>query len=185
MPATALLTSGQFLALPDEFDQNGNRIKDELIGGEVVQMPPPSQLHNLVKINILEALIAYSLANRRVAIKALAEMAFMVGEHDTLVPDASVVAISRLNPRESKYIAGAPELAIEVVSPTDTAAHLKSKVDAYLQNGSKTVWVVYPDSRSVMVHSGDTARELKSDQKIEDLLLPGFSTPVSSFFELT
>ncbi len=48
-----------------------------------------------------------------------------------------------------------------------------------------TVWVVYPDSRSVMVYSGDTVRELKADQKIEDPLLPGFSAPVSSFFDLT
>jgi len=38
MPATALVTSEQYLALPDQFDQNGNRIKDELIGGEIVQM---------------------------------------------------------------------------------------------------------------------------------------------------
>jgi len=184
MPATAILTSEQYLALPEEFDQNGNRIKDELIGGEIVRIPPPSQLHNLVKVNIIEALIAYALANRHVGIKTLAEMAFVVTEHDTLVPDASVVKVNRLNPRESKYIAGAPDLAIEVVSPTDTAAHLKSKVDVYLLNGSKTVWVVYPDSQSVMVHSGDTARELKGDQTIKDPLLPGFSVPVSSFFDL-
>ena len=39
MAATTLLTSDQFLALPEEFDQYGNRIKDELIGGEVVIMP--------------------------------------------------------------------------------------------------------------------------------------------------
>jgi len=184
MPATALLTSEQYLALPEEFDQNGNRIKDELIAGEVVKMAPPSQLHNLIKVNIIEALIAYARANRQICVKPLAEMAFIVTEHDTLVPDASVVTRNRLNPRESKYIAGAPDLAVEVVSPTDTASHLKSKVDAYLQNGSKTVWVVYPDSRSVMVYSGDAARELKADQQIEDPLLPGFSTPVSTFFEL-
>ena len=52
MPATALLTSEQYLALPEEFDQNGNRIKGELIGGEVVKMPPPSQLHDWIKNRI-------------------------------------------------------------------------------------------------------------------------------------
>jgi Uma2 family endonuclease len=62
---------------------------------------------------------------------------------------------------------------------------LKTKVDSYLQHGSKTIWVFYPESRSVMVHSGDSAREVKADQKIEDPLLPGFSVPFSSFFELT
>jgi Uma2 family endonuclease len=74
---------------------------------------------------------------------------------------------------------------IEVVSPTDKATHLKSKVDTYLLHGSRTVWVVFPDARSVMVHTSDSVRELKADQKIEDPLLPGFSIPVSAFFELT
>ena len=47
MAATTLLTSDQFLALPEEFDQFGNRIKDELIGGEVVKMAFPSPPHDL------------------------------------------------------------------------------------------------------------------------------------------
>ncbi len=185
MPATALLTSEQYLALPDEFDKNGNHVKDELIGGEVVKVPPPSQLHNLIKINIIGVLLQYERAQRKLAVKVLAEMAFIVSSHDTFVPDASVILKSRLNPRKHKYITGAPEIAIEVVSPTDKATHLKSKVDTYLSGGSQTVWVVYPDARSVMVHTSDSVRELKADQKIEDPLLPGFSTPVSAFFELT
>jgi Uma2 family endonuclease len=185
MPATALLTSEQYLALPDEFDKNGNHVKDELIGGEVVKVPPPPQLHNLVKINIIGALLQYERAQRKLAVKVLAEMAFIVTSHDTFVPDASVILKSRLNPRKHKYITGAPELAIEVVSPTDKATHLKSKVDPYLANGSNTVWVVFPDAKSVMVHTSGSVRELKADQKIEDPLLPGFATPVSAFFELT
>ena len=127
MPATALLTSEQYLALPDEFDKNGNHVKDE---------------------------------------------------------HASVVRRERLS-IDDRIFRGAPELAIEVVSPDDTAKHLKSKVDTYLAGGSQSVWVVFPDARSVMVHTADSVRELKADQKIEDPLLPGFSIPVSAFFELT
>jgi Uma2 family endonuclease len=185
MPATALLTSEQYLALPDEFDESGNHVKDELIGGEVVKVPQPSQQHNLIKINIIGALVQYERANRELAMKVLAEMAFIVTGHDIFVPDASVILKSRLNPKKDKYITGAPELAIEVVSPTDTATGLKSKVDAYLANGSQSVWAVFPESRSVMIHTPDSVRELKADQKIEDPLLPGFTTPVSAFFELT
>ena len=161
MPATALLTSEQYLALPDEFDKNGNHVKDELIGGEVVRVSPPSQLHNLIKINIIGVLVQYERAQRKLAVKVLAEMAFIVTSHDTFVPDASVILKSRLNPREHKYITGAPELAVEVVSPTDTATHLKSKVDTYLAGGSQSVWVVYSDARSVMVHTSDSVREFE------------------------
>ncbi len=183
MPDTALLTSEQYLALPEEFDQNGNRIKDELIGGEIVKMPPPSRWHDLIKNRINRLLILCLSANPQVHLESLVEMGAEVSKHDTFVPVVSVVKIDRLG-GEDRIFRGAPDLAIEVVSPRDTATHLKSKVDAYLRGDSRTVWVVYPDSRSVMVHSGDTARELKADQKIEDQLLPGFSTPVSSFFEL-
>jgi Uma2 family endonuclease len=52
MPATAILTSKQYLSLPEAFDQNGNRIKDELIGGEVVKMPPASHRHDRIKNRI-------------------------------------------------------------------------------------------------------------------------------------
>ena len=63
MPATALLTSEQYLSLPEEFDQNGNRIKDELIGGEVVKMAPPSRVHDWIKNRINRLLSRYLDAN--------------------------------------------------------------------------------------------------------------------------
>ena len=102
-----------------------------------------------------------------------------------MIPDASVILKNRIRPRQEKYIAGAPEIAIEVVSPSETATHLKANVDAYLEAGAKSVWVVYPDARAVMIHSVDAVREVKGEQTIEDALLPGFAGPVSRFFELT
>ena len=185
MPATALVTSEQYAALPDQFDHNGNRINDELIGGEIVQMSHGTQLHDLVKANIFQILVVFLQANKHLELKALAEIAYVVTAYDTFVPDASVLMTSRLTPRKDKYILGAPEIAIEVVSPSDTVIHLKAKVDAYLQNGSSTAWVAFPESRSVVVYSGDSAKELKGDHPIEDSLLPGFSVPVSAFFDLT
>jgi len=176
MPATALLTSEQYLALPDEFDKNGNHVKDELIGGEIVRLPIPPTVHDLVRANIAKSMLWFDVV--------LVSTGFEVSKYHTLVPDVSVIRRERLSV-DDRIFRGAPELAIEVASPDDTAKHLKSKIDAYLAGGSQTVWVVFPDARSVMVHTSDSVRELKADQKIEDPLLPGFSTPVSAFFELT
>ena len=184
MPATALLTSEQYLALPDEFDKNGNRVKDELIGGEIVKMPPPSLVHDLIKSRINEILFLYLFARQQLSLKCMVEVGFEVSKVDTFVPDVCVVSRQRLL-TEGRIILGAPEIAIEVVSPLDTVKHLKSKVDAYLANGSHSVWVVFPDHYSVMIHTAGVARELKRDDVLEDPLLPGFSTPVSAFFELT
>jgi len=181
MPATALVTSEQFLALPEEFDRNGNRIKDELIGGEIVKMPPASRLHDRIKNRISRILARYLDQNSALNLDTVVEMGAKDSDRDTFIPDVIVASCNRLD-EEGRIFRGSPELAIEVVSPHDTAAHLKRKVDTYLKGGSIAVWVVYPESKSVMVYSGDTAHELKGDQKIEVTLLPGFSTPVSAFF---
>src|SRR5258708_24168248 len=179
-----LLTSDQFLALPEEYDEIGNRIKDELIGGEIVRMPPPSSRHDRIKNGINRLLILFLYNNPHLSLDSLVEIAAEVSTHDALVPDVSLFQRNRLN-EEGRIQRGAPDIAIEVVSPRDTAAHLKRKVDAYLQAGSTAVWVVFPDSRSVMVHTFDSVRELKGNQQIEDPLLPRFSTSVSTFFEIS
>lgn len=169
MPTTALVTSEQYLARPDEFDQNGNRIKDELIGGEIVKMPPASQLHDQIKNEINLILSDFLRANRQLCLKSFVEMGVRLDRLNTCVPDVIVIRRDRLD-ATGRIVNGAPELAIEVVSPSDTA--------------SQSVWVDYPDARSLMVCTGGSVRELKADQNIEDPLLPGFSTPVSAFFEL-
>jgi len=182
MPATAILTSEQYLSLPEEFDQNGNRIKDELIAGEVVKMPPPSQKHDRIKNQINRLLNRHLDKNPELAMESLVEMGAEVSQRDVFGPDVCLVKLDRYS--NERIFRGAPELAIEVVSPSDTAARLKAKVDTYLQGGANAVWVVFPESRSVTIYSGDGVRELKGDQMIEDPLLPGFSTPVSAFFDV-
>jgi Uma2 family endonuclease len=172
----ARLTPEQFLALPDEYDNNGNHIKDELIGGVIVRTPPSSHTHDRIKNRINRLLILFLDTNPHLGLDSLVEMAAEVSTHDAFVPDVCVFHQNRLT-EDSRIQRGAPDIAIEVVSPRDTAAHLKRKVDAYLQSGSKAVWVVFPDSHSVMVHTADSVRELKGNQQIENPLLPGFSTP--------
>jgi Uma2 family endonuclease len=53
-----------------------------------------------------------------------------------------------------------------------------------LAGGSKSVWIVCPEARAIMGHTSNSVREVKDNQSIEDPLLPGFSSPVSAFFEL-
>jgi Uma2 family endonuclease len=185
MAATTLLTSDQFLAMPEELDQDSTGIRQELICGEVISVPPPAHQHDIIRGNILQSLIAYVLANPSVGMKVLPDIAFVISGSSIFVPDVNVVAIERLSELVQKYVPGAPDLAIEVVSPNDTVIRLKEKIDSYLANGSRSVWIVFPKARSVMVYTRESVRELKGDQSITDPLLPGFSIPVAAFFELT
>jgi Uma2 family endonuclease len=184
MAATTLLTSDQFLALPEEFDQNGNPLQQELIHGEVVNMPRLAQRHQIIQNNILDALMGFLRQNSGLHLRAFQEAEYIVSGRDAFIPDVSILSISRLNAQQT-YVQGAPELAIEVVSPSESAAYLRIKTDAYLVNGSRSVWIVFPEVRSVLIYTSDGARELQGDQSIADPLLPGFSSPVSAFFELT
>jgi Uma2 family endonuclease len=180
MPATALVTSEQYLALPDEFDQFGNRIKDELIGGEIVKMPFPSNAHDRIKNQVNGVSPRILDENAQLGIESNFEIGAHVSPLDVYAPDVNVVQVSRFVGNE-RIMRGAPE-AIEVVLPS--VANLKAKIDAYLANGSHSVWVFFPESRSVIVHRPGFMHELKADEHIEDPFLPRFPLPVSVFFKL-
>jgi Uma2 family endonuclease len=184
MPATALVTSEQYLALPDEFDQNGNRIKDELIGGEIVKMPPASLLHDRVKSQIGFLLASYAHAHRELRLEVLIEAGARVSEYDTFVPDIAVVSVDQME-GSARILQGPPDLAIEIISPSETIKKITKKRQSYLQGGSRTVWLVSVESRSVAVYTPEGTRQVMGDQLMEDPLLPGFSAPVSTFFDLS
>jgi Uma2 family endonuclease len=118
MATATLITSAEFLARPDEFDQSGNRVKEELIGGEIVQMPRTSKRHDITKSNIAEALILHLHAHPESHLKVLIEAGFVVAEQDTFGPDVAVVRTERLA-EEGRLINGSPDIAIEVISPTE------------------------------------------------------------------
>ena len=111
------------------------------------------------------------------------EIAYQVSEFDAFTPDVSLIRRDRLLRKGERILTGAPEIAVEVVSPTDTMVNVKAKIRTYLANGSRAVWVAYPDERLIEVHTSEGMREVKGDEAIGDPLLPGFSEPVSKFFE--
>jgi Uma2 family endonuclease len=82
-----------------------------------------------------------------------------------------------------KWIQGAAELTIEVVSPSDSGRELLEKAVQYLNAGGQVVWIVYPDEREVRVFDATGAiRILKQDDTIDaPQILPGFAAPVSAF----
>jgi len=103
-----------------------------------------------------------------------------VSGQDTFAPDVAVVLTERLA-EEGRLIKGAPEIAVEVISPTDTVDKIREKIAAYLENGATSVWIFYRDG-TVAVDTATSVRELKGDQPLEDPLLPGFSVPVSTLY---
>jgi Uma2 family endonuclease len=174
---TTMVTVREFLQMAQ---LDGERM--ELIGGEVVTMGHGKARHEIVKANLLRILVVW-LAQNPVG-QLFAETIFELDDHDSLMPDLSVVFPGRVVPGTDDWLHGAPEIAIEVVS-SETAARLEEKVNLYLAHGGKSVWVAFPQTRAIRVFDGaGFSKKFEQSQTLVDPnVLPGFSTPVSAIFE--
>lgn len=155
----------------------------ELIDGELYEMTPAGGEHGEITME-LGARVRNHVRERRLGRVTAAETGYKLSEITTLAPDIGFIAADRAPERLPKgYIPLAPDLAVEVVSPSDRAADVQHKVQMYLQFGVKLVWVVYPDTRSVMVHTGQGAITLTADDTLDGGdVLPGFTLAVKAIF---
>ena len=180
-----LLTAGQFY---DFCCKNNGRY--ELVKGEVVELSPVNDPHGAVAGYIVTAFNNYS--RPRGAGWARVETGYWLHHDPDTVrgPDVSFRLRSR-GEREipsTGFVSGAPDIAVEVISPSNTAA-VARKVGEYLDAGALRVWVAYPAtltaSRRVVIHRPDgTATTYTGNDVITDEeLLPGFSLPLSEIFE--
>jgi len=100
-------------------------------------------------------------------------------------PDVAFVSTRRLarHDQRDSYVPCAPDLAIEVVSSADRAPDMERRVLDYLRAGSCQVWVVYPDSQTVLVHTLERVTRLGMDGiLVGSDILPGFAVSVLALF---
>ena len=104
----------------------------------------------------------YIYSRRRGVGRVGVEIGYRLDPDTVRAPDVSFTVSPRKDgeARRSGFVPGSPDIAVEVVSPADTAGELEQKVGEYLAAGSLRVWAVYPLSRRVMVHRPDQRRIL-------------------------
>ncbi len=157
----------------------------ELVDGEILELPYSNDEQGEIVVNVGTAFKGYS--RQRGVGEARVETGYRLrtGPDTVRGPDVSFVLHPRVEGRGSGFPVGAPDIAVEVVSPSDTAAEIARKVAEYLAAGSQRVWVVYPSSRRVVVHRDDgSVLSFNGDDVITDEeLMPGFSLPLSEIFE--
>jgi Uma2 family endonuclease len=172
----------------DEFWESfGDTKRLELVKGVPVEMSPTGEAHSVVSAWIAHLLLSYVEAHDLGEITA-AEGGFVVSrDPDTVrAPDVGFIAKARLaGPTSERYFPGPPNLAVEVVSPNDSASDIHAKVFDYLRAGTRLVWVVYPPSRTVAVYGPNTPTcFLDVDETLEGGdVLPGLSLPVQEIFK--
>ncbi len=172
------MSGAQFDALPYE---EGRRW--ELVDGELIAVSSTTLLHQLIMQRILYSLIAYFSSNPGEGLVA-SDVEFALGEDFRVRPDVLVLLgehAESVDP-ERVPIPGAPDIAVEVISPSERAFESQQKVAAYLRFGTREVWQIYPKSKSAVIHHGATSITLHGGEQITTKLLPGFSLEVHSLF---
>jgi Uma2 family endonuclease len=158
--------------------------RSELIRGELVELMPVGQLHGRLVARMLFFLMVF-LEEHRLGF-ASTEVGVVLSRHPDLVcaPDVLFIAEDRAEPDSTKFFEGAPDLAVEVLSPEDRAGKVQEKIRDYLAFGTKLVWIVDPASRTVTVYHPSGAAHVYSgsDEVNGEDVLPGFSfTPEKLF----
>lgn len=176
------MTADELLAMPDD------GYLYELIKGEVIKVsPPPGHEHGLVTMNIAGPLYEYVKSMNLGKVYA-AETGFLLEQNPDTVRAAAVAFVKRERIERAGsvkgYWIGAPDLAVEVISPGDTVGRIEGKVREWLKAGTALLWVVNPKLHAVTVyHSLTDVRVLTERDNLDGGdVVPGFAVSVSEIF---
>jgi Uma2 family endonuclease len=182
-----LFTADDLAALPDDGWHY------ELVEGRLVRMAPTGGAHGEVTGDLVVLLRPFVL-QRRLGTVSPPETGFLLsfpGEPETvLAPDLAFIASATM-PREevraqAGYLRVAPDLVVEVASPSQHRPEMTAKAKRWLEAGVKVVWVVWPERDEVDVwetRDPESPRTLRQDDELDGGdLLPGFAVPVSQLW---
>jgi Uma2 family endonuclease len=184
MTQQKLMMVDEFLYLITLPDYAERRL--ELIDGEVVEVSP--KLNHGLNSSVIHGEVYIFLKD-----KPIGRVMFEVDHYlpddkkNTRRPDVSYISNERLVPLdENDAVPLMPDLAVEVKSPSNYITGLeglREKARYYLANGSRLVWLVYPDKRIVEVYTADSADILTEKDVLDGGdVLPGFKLPVKAIF---
>jgi Uma2 family endonuclease len=178
VPATTgLMTVDEFRQLPET-----GPFYYELRHGELVQVTLPKKKHAVIQKKLSRLFEQYA----GQAFWVQEEMAFRpLPEHELRVADVGVVTLARWDQTDSEdNLPGAPDVVVEVLSPSNTVAEIIEKQRLCLENGCREFWAVEPKSRVVNVSTPDgITRTYKAEEEIPLALFPNARLPVAAIFE--
>ena len=151
----------------------------ELVDGELVAMSRGTIRHKQIRDLLGNLIWNYFLEHRNG--QAVSEIDCRLAEDIVRRPDLSIFMGDRLRSVDANSIPApfAPDIAVEVLSPSESAIDVRRKVRDYLRAGSQEVWLVGSVNGEVIVPLQGQGRVLEGEEVLETALLPGFSVSVA------
>lgn len=179
MATTTLITA-------EDLEQMPESERFELIRGVPIYVSPPGVRHGWLQIKLGGLLFAF--VESHDLGEVYGEVGILLEENpDTvLAPDLTFVGKDRLTPEapEAGYLRHAPDLAVDILSPSDRTSQSLERVMTYLGAGVAVVWVIDPQRKHVMIWQADhRVKDLQPGDILDGGdILPGFQVPVADLF---
>ena len=177
VPATRLLT------FEDLFDTPDDRQRYEIIGGKLVVTPVPIPVHQQVCSRMGNRFFAYVDANN-LGLVYTSPPDVRLSPHNVVVPDLIYVSHARRGIVRPNLIDGAPDLVVEVLSPSTRKRDLTDKATLYAASGVREYWLVDPRHRGVTVRAFEANTEMTARETgvVCSTILPAFELDVAELF---
>lgn len=173
------MTADELWAMPEDGFHH-----HELVKGELITMSPAGFEHGTLAALIASSLVQH-VSKHNLGRVAVAQAGYLLSRNPDTVrePDVSFVSAER-DVRTRKFFPGAPDLAVEVISPNDTYADVHSKVLEYLAAGTRIVIVIEPEKQLAIVNTlSQTSTLTINDTLTAADVVPGWSLPLRDLFQ--
>ena len=176
------------VALTPEFEEEiYSSGRYEIVYGEIKERSMPSPIHGRIQAKITAKLLLHVEENNLGAVYT--ETHFEFAEKLSRVPDIAFVSFARFpasGEDESSRWHIAPDLAVEVISPTDDYEDVQEKITEYFTFGVNQVWIISPESRTLSVYFSRTNVRIltETDELDSEEILPGFKMNLSEIFQV-
>lgn len=182
---SAVLNVPQKEWTPDEFFHSPLSKDHELIEGRLVKVMSTGFIHGVIALRIGRFIGNFADENQLGEVTA-AETGFVLGEKTYRGADCAFISNESLQKHgyPQGFFPTAPDIAIEVVSPNNTSEEMMEKINLYLENRSRMVWVIYPQTKVITVYrQNNVVSLLRENDTLEgEDVLPGFHLPVEKLF---
>jgi Uma2 family endonuclease len=179
-PGKVLLTAEEFDNYPFEEDK-----RYELDEGELIEMTRPGYNHNQILYTLLMETGLY-LRAKPIGVALLSENLYALSPNTRRAPDLAIILGNRKAELiGAKVIPIIPDIAAEVLSPSETPRMIHRKLKQYFDAGVRETWIIDPESRTVEIWTGpNLPHTLEGSGVLTSPLMPGFSLSLEALFAL-